>query len=448
MPPLPLAALAVSFAACLWLLAGRRGEGLGLPLIAVMSFGFLYLVQPFFLARAGQLELFLNDRQVAAAFLWPALALPAFVFGWIRRPAPPPPALPWDPKRLWCFGLFTASLGLAVYAVFILRSGGFEAMFRLQHGQGASWGENTAYLYLAPWWTITGISAMFVAASRIPGRPARWLLPGAFTALMWLNAILLSSRTFLFAATVAAAAAIALGRAWQVTLRRAAPAALALGLGVLAILGFRPVLHLGESGTLAPGAGEALTAVMNIDPGSALRRITGNEFVVHAAVLDTVNATGKYDFGINWAFVYLVHPIPRVLWPDKPYRFETPGVGPSDIYAQTGVVVAGGAAPGIVADLYSNFGVASLAFLWLFGAASRRLYARALTLHSPLATVSYVMLLASSLNCFAQGFGAILVPLPYALAPMLLFALSQRALVRDAAALARPGHPPAPCLPS
>lgn len=48
------------------------------------------------------------------------------------------------------------------------------------------------------------------------------------------------------------------------------------------------------------------------------------------------------------------------------------------------------------------------------------------------------MLLAQSLNCFAQGFSAILIPLPYALAPMFLFTLSQRALAHQVAQPCRP----------
>ncbi len=433
-----LLALLASLAGCFFVLARRRHEGLGLPAIALMSFGFLYVVQPLFLERAGQLDLFLSDRQLAKAFLWPALALPAFLLGWTRRHSPAPSSPPWDAKRLWCFGLFTVAMGLAVYGIFILRSGGLAGTFGQQHGQAAAWGENTAYLYLGPWWTIAGMATMYLAASRLPHQPARWFVPTGVAVMMWLNAILLSSRGLLFATTVAMAAAIAIAKGWQVTLRRAAPVALAVGLGVLAVLGFRSVLHLGEPSDVLPEAGEAFTAAMNIDPAAAIRRITGNEFVVHASVLDTVDATGKYDYGINWAWVYLVHPIPRILWPDKPYRFPTPGIDSSDVLAQTGVVIAGGAAPGIVADVYANFGLFSLVFFWLFGAGSSRLYARALTLDSPLASVAYVMLLALSLNCFAQGFGAILVPFPYAVAPMLLFTLSQRALAQPAHQPCRP----------
>ncbi len=436
MPEPAFVALLGSLAACVWVLARRPHEGLGLPVVALMSFGFLYVIEPLFLARDGLLDLFLTDRQVAKAFLWPALALPAFVWGWTRARNRGGGPVTWDAGRLWWFGLFSAVAGLVLYSTFIQRSGGFPAMFNEQHGGAGAWGENTAYLYLGPWWTITGVAAMFLAACRIPGQVRRWFIPGAFTATMWLNAVLVSSRTFLFATTAAAAASIAMGKGWRVTLGRAAPVVLAVGAGVLAVLGFRSVLHLGDIRDALPETGAALTAAMHIDPLSAVRRITGNEFVVHASVLDTVDATGKYDYGLNWAFVYLVHPIPRTLWPGKPYRFQTPGIQWSDVYAHTGVAIAGGASPGIVADLYSNIGVVSIVIFGLFGLWSGRLYRRALTLESPLASIAYLMLLATSLNGFAQGFGAILVPFPYAIAPMLLFAVSQKALA------SRPGPRP------
>ena len=410
-------------------LARRPGEGLGLPVVALMSFAFLYVVQPLFLLYQGQLDLFLTDRQVARAMLLPAVTLATFILGWLTsRPPRRTVARPWAPQRLWSFGLFTAALGLVLYGIFVLRSGGFAGMYSLQHGGALAWTDNTAYLYMGPWWTIAGIAMMFLAASQIRREPWRWAIPGCLTLVMCVNAVLLASRGFLFATAAAALASIALGRQWNVTLWRVAPVALAAGLCVLAMLAFRSVLYSGGVGAPLPDVAEALNSTMGHDASSLARRVTGNEFIVHAAVLDTVDATGKHHRGLNWLYVYLVHPIPRVLWPGKPYRFETSGIDDADVYANTGIVIAGGAAPGIVADLYANFGWFSIPFFWLFGTLARRLHVRAVALASPLACVAYVMLLAAGLNCFAQGFGAILVPYPYSLGPVLLYALSQSAL--------------------
>jgi hypothetical protein len=420
-------------------LARRAGEVLGLPVIALMSFGFLYIVQPLYFMGTGELQFLLSEAQVTRAIAWPAIALACFMLGWRIPPSPPLPARTWPAARLWAFGLFSSLFGLAAYSVFVLRSGGFGGMYSMQHGAALDWNDNTAYLYMSPWWIIAGTATMILAACHVGGSRWRFAVPAVFTAALLVNAALMASRGFLFATAAATLSAVAIGKGWKVTLPKVAPAALAMGLGVLAMVGFRSVLYTGGIDAPAPEPAEALGRAMGSDVNSSVHRMTGNEFVVHAAVLDTVDATGKYHYGRNWLYVYLVHPIPRVLWPDKPYSFESSGIDGADISATTGVVVADGSAPGIVADLYANFGRYSLLFFWIFGAFARRLHERAVALSSPLSTIAYIMLLATGLNCFAQGFSAILVPYTYSLAPALIFAASQSIFVRQ--------HSPALCRP-
>jgi hypothetical protein len=422
-------------------IARRPGEGLGLPVIGLMSFAFLYIIQPLFLAHQGQLDLFLTDAQITKALLWPAIVLACFMAGWLKRPTRPPRApLPgaWIPARLWCFGLFTAVAGFALYAIFIARSGGAEVFYSLPHGGGAAWTDNTAYLYMGPWWALAGIAMMLLAACRIGGERWRWAVPILCTLGLLANAILMSSRGYLFATAVVSLAAVAIGKQWDIRFWKAVPPLIAAGLAVLGMLAFRSVLHLGERTTPVPGISEAFASIMSNDAGSTARRVSGNEFIVHGTLLDTVDATRKYHYALPWLYVFLVHPVPRVLWPNKPYGFEPLGVGWSDVFAHTGVVIADGSAPGIVADIYYNFGWFSILFFWIFGALTRRLYANAMALTSPLACLAYVMLLGAGLNCFAQGVGAVLVPYSYSLLPVFLFTASQRAFAPRALA---PCHP-------
>jgi hypothetical protein len=494
MATVSLLLLVVSLVGCALLLWRRPGEGLGLPLIAIGVFAFLYVIQPLYLMSDGTLEAFLTPAQIAKAFFLPAVTLPLFVAGWLRaapRPAPARPPVPrpgsahtpsahpasahtpvsrpasartpsaspapahpapahppvahpasartpvvhpapasWNPQRLWSFGCLTATIGLVLYLIFISRSGGIDQAFGQAHGLGGSWKENTAYLYFGPWWSLSGIAMMLLAASRLRNELRRWVVPASFALALLVNAILLSSRGSLFATSVTILAALCLGLRLPVPFSRAVPVVAVGGLGVLLVLGFRSVLHLGESGSEAPDVASALTTAMKIEPRYVAYRMTGNEFVYHAAAIETVDETRKYHWGLFWLYIYTVHPVPRILWPDKPYTFESPGITWDDIRTVTGITISGGAAPGIVTDLYWHFGWFSLPFFYFFGKYSGRLYLRAQSLESPLAAVAYIMLIALSLNAFAQGFGAILVSFPYSIAPAVAFRVFERAAAR------------------
>ena len=430
--------LIASLVVCTLLLRRCPGEGLGLPLIAIGSYAFLYVVQPLYLMSDDILEAFLTPAQIAKALFLPAVTLPLFVAGWLRAASPRPssprtPPQPWNPRRLWVFGCVTAAVGLVLYAIFIVRSGGIDQTFGQSHGLGGSWKDNTAYLYLAPWWCLSGIAMMLLAAARIHNELRRWIVPACFVGALLVNALLLSSRGQLFATSATVLAAICLSLRIPVPVSRALPVAAVAGLAVLLVLGFRSVLHLGEAGSEAPDLASALTSSLRIEPRYVAYRMTGNEFVYHAAAIDTVDETRKYHWGLFWLYTYTVHPIPRILWPDKPYTFPSPGITWDDIRTVTGITISGGAAAGIVADLYWHFGWFSLLFFYFFGLWSGRLYLRAQSLDSPLAFVSYILLLALGLNAFAQGFGAILVSFPYSVAPAVAFTVFERAAGRPRA---------------
>lgn len=226
------------------------------------------------------------------------------------------------------------------------------------------------------------------------------------------------------------------------------------------MLGFRGVLHLGDDRRELPEIIGALTAVTQLEENAQSTISTGNEFIFHGSILETVDSKQKYDLGLNWIYMFTLHPIPRILWPEKPYRFETPGIHWEDILEVTGLAVLGGtvmhaddtpmtalsamgrgaasgAAPGIVADLYKQFGLLSTLVFYLMGKYLRRLYVAAASLHSPLATCSYIMLYALSLNGLAQELYAILEPFAYAIAPIVLFELLR---IRRRRTLARPAR--------
>lgn len=422
---LAFAFMVAVIASCAITLYRRPGEGIGLPIVALLSFGYLYLGQPLYLLWGNTLHSYLKDSQIAKAVAVAAVMLAFFVWGWLkgteRRREAQVPNVRWNPRRLWNFGFATAIFGFLLLCVFVRRSGGFNSAFGAVHGGGLDWANNTAYLYMSPFWIVTGLAMMILGAGRLLGSKWRRSVFLAFILVLYGYAVLLSSRGITFATTATLLVTYPLSKRIRVSVAKMAPFWLFAGLAVLLVLGYRDVLHLGEAKAQAPDLDTALTASVDVDATSAWRRVAGAEFIFHAAVLDTVDAKRQYHLGVPWLYFYTVHLIPRVLWPAKPLGFTGPGVTGGDITEVTGLRVANGAASGIVADIYRHFGPLAVLFFLLFGWAAGRLYLRAQRPGTPLAVCAYVMLCALSLNAFAQGFGSILVPYPYALLPAVLF---------------------------
>jgi hypothetical protein len=262
--------------------------------------------------------------------------------------------------------------------------------------------------------------------------------------VVFAQAILTGSRGPLFSASSVIFVGFALVSKRRIPLSKAYAFMICVGVGALLMLGFRSVLYLGNDRPEAPGIVEALTMASQVRENVQSTGSTGNEFVFHGAALETVDSKHKYDFGLNWIYALTLNPVPRILWPEKPYRFETPGVHWEDIQEVTGLAVLGssvmhaedtpdsarraigggaasGAAPGIVADIYMQFGPLSALVFYLMGRYLQKLHVSAAALHSPFATCSYIMLFAISLNGFAQEIYAIFVPFAYAMAPVALF---------------------------
>ncbi len=431
----------------------RQTEAYGLPLVAIFVFAFLYVVQPLVLLNEGVLDQFVTPEQLIKGLLVPLLMLLCFLAGWAkgeRRGIREPSLQGWDPGTVYRWGLVTAALGLTLVVMFTRLSGGVREFYSRPHGMAGAWTDTTAYLYSSPFWILSGTALMLLACSRAR-RDAWGRVPILlFGGLMLGHVVLMSSRGLLFATASTMLVSLCLAGRVRADVTKALYTLVAVGLGVILLVGYRDVLHLGEPTGEAPPLPQALAATLTIDQTHLRLRITGSEFVYHALAIDTVDGTGKYHLGLNWIYSATVHAIPRVLWPDKPYGFETGGITWADIEAHTGVRIAGGSAPGIVADIYCQFGMWSVMFFFAFGWLARRLMDWAQMLTSPLASVAYVMLHALSLNTFAQGFGALIVPFLYSLIPVVAYAAltrsrpepaSERTKVTHKVRMSRPGWP-------
>jgi hypothetical protein len=418
-----LAIMISTIVVSLALLRSWRGDALGIPLVAIGSFVFIYVIQPVQLLLTGTNRLFVTDWQMSEGLLVSALMLAFFMWGWLYpNRVPQSLGMAWDRRIVWRFGFWTAALGLSLYIVFIERSGGFATSYSQAHGQAMAWEQNTAYLYYGPWFMLSGGSMMILADPKSPRR--KWLsfIPYGFLILYFADAIMGGDRGPVFSVASIAFISYSIARRKRVELLRAIGLLVLIGSLVVFVFSNRAKLHLGgnESAQVESSA-EGFHDLVGTNEYDQEHGTSGQEFLYHVVQLNTVDQTGKLDYGVSWLEFLVINPIPKLLWPEKTVPPPI-GVTWADIREHTSLAIAPGSAPGIVADIYARFHLGSMLFFFALGYGLRRLFIEACSLKSPVTTVGYVMAYAVSLNMFAQGFGAIFVPLGYSMAPVLLCA--------------------------
>jgi hypothetical protein len=404
-------------------LRSDRGDAIGIPLIAIGTFTFLYVVQPAQIILSGDSDLFFTKWQFAKALLIPAVMLASFMWGWLHPGGRKISAVaPWDPRAMWKFGFGLACIGLLLYLIFLERSGGIAQSFSRAHGGGMDFNNNSAYLYDGPWLMLSGSAMMMFGDTKSKSQRWRSLAPYIFLSIYLLSAILTGARGGLFAVATSYFVCSSLAQRKRVSFGQAVRILLPVGFSVFLMVAYRDVLHLGPAATEnLPSVEDALEDATAPSEYDKAHDTSGQEFPFHAATIEAVDQTGKLEYGISWVQFFFVNPIPRVLFPEKP-NLTWIGVNHEDMLEYTGISIALGSAPGIVADLYARFHLFSAFFFLALGAGLRRLFMSARNLSSPVTAVGYVIIYALSLNMFAQGFGAIFVSLGYSMAPVVLFA--------------------------
>jgi hypothetical protein len=281
---------------------------------------------------------------------------------------------------------------------------------------------------MSPFWTITGVVLLNLA--RVKSRPSVrrsevWtkerLAKIAFLGFLYAHALLLGSRGLLFSVTTAAVLSSWLTKGRWPGVAKVLGLLALIGSGMLLIVGYRSVLHLGERTSDVPDPAGALFAVLDLDPKHVETRTGGVEFLYHAGVIEAVNQERRLHWGLNWLHRVTVNVVPRLLWPSKPYNFDTGGVSREDVQSIIGFTLGGGSAPGLVADMYWQFGPGCIGAFFVLGWTSGWLYRGALALRSPVITAAYIMWYCLSANMFTQLFQDILAPFVYSLAPVLLY---------------------------
>ena len=397
----------------------RRLHPLSFPPVVASAFAFFYVWQPGFMIREGYLRYFLDEGQVAKALYVPICAFIAFSIGWLRGGRLRPRtgrAAAWNYDRMYWLGIALSMAGLALFLGFVLQSGGVTTYYSVPHGVAGRWLEQTAWVYMGDRWTFPGIALMAVslAKGRLPMR--RWLPFGVIILVMMTHAILSSSRGTLFPIVAGTAVALYLSFRKTPSFTTLIVGGFATGIAVLLLVGYREALTLAKDRPDVELA-DALLLTSGVTDSARGAHSAGNEFLFHAALVDGADRLDSYALGRDWLFRIFVHPVPRLLWPEKPTIAW--GVTVDDLAGLNGWRIAEGAAPAAVADFHREFGLLALLAWCLVGTGSRALFERARS-GSPTAIVSYALWWCWSLNFLAQGPSAIIVLALYTLVPALV----------------------------
>ncbi|HGX93496.1 MAG TPA: oligosaccharide repeat unit polymerase [Candidatus Tenderia sp.] len=398
---------------------------LGLPVLAAVSFFYFYILQPLRLLSSGAAHFYLSEGQIAKTLLVCALMYTFFIWGWFAgRPKRVHATRPlqWRFGCLYRWGLVLSLVGIVLFLSFMQQSGGIGYYYSAAHGGHGAWAEQTAWVYLGKLLVFPGLAMMLSAALRTKARPGWWIGIGAVAAATLFHAVVTASRGTLFPLVAVLGVTFYLATHKIPSTKTLLVGGFATAIAILALVGYRGVLHLGESDIeeVAPFS-EAILSVTEVSESEMAARVVHVEFILTAGIVDAIDRTGDLKWGSNWLYLVTVHLIPRLLWPDKPYGW---GIGLSmwDLASYLGWEATVGAAPSLVGDAYLQFGMFAVIFWFGLGWLSRRLFDKAWHTGSPVWQIAYVLFFAFGLNLFAQEFAQLLKFYLYTAVPALLLA--------------------------
>lgn len=405
----------------------RKLHPLGTPILGAGIFGFIYVFQPAYLLWKGDIFYFLTNWQIAKGILVALLMFLFFLGGWfygsrnrVIRIDDGKVIIRWEYRTIYKVGFLLALVGTGLFYLFIVQSGGVTVFYGAPHATLGAWEEQTAYLYMSRYFVYPGLVLMILSLIRLRARRLMWLPIVLFSLTRFAHAILASSRGEYFVLTITLVLSYYLVSRKIPKVRTVLLGGIVVGLGILLLVGYRDVIHLGPKEKPPPSFREGVLYMTELDEADLFSGQTGIEFIYHSGTIDAVDKLQKYHLGLNWLYLTTVHAIPRLLWKDKPYRWDTPGVMPEDFYSLFGWVMASGSANGLVGDIYSQFGLASVAFFFFLGWLNARMFVRAVYKGDPASLSIYILWYAWGLNLFGQGFGALLVPYLFVLIPTLI----------------------------
>ena len=361
--PLTLAMLALLGTATSY--AYRRSRDVFHPLVYLSPMlAFLYCYMPWNAAIDGGLYDYLSSEVLAFSQTVHLLGAAALVVGVLVGARPMPRAFRHTTVttgRSWRAASAIGLLSLAAFGYGVASVGGFEQAYGRAYGGG--WSQSG---YVRDLVNLGLPAAAYLVAPTVgAGALLQYGMAITVASPFLIHGLLGARRgpTFMILAGIATSWFLTRGKRPSATVIAVAGAL--LGLGLLFLVANRSNIYLGSDWQLERTPTEMLEA------GG------GNEFVYSSGLIADTWDANSFTWGARYAVTLFVRPIPRALWPNKylvasevlglPSMEENLGIDYRGMRRLVGWEGAVGAAPGIIADLWTEFSWVALALLLAIG---------------------------------------------------------------------------------
>lgn len=323
-------------------------------------YAYLYFLKP--LARVMQGELFLfGEERFEQAVRVAIFGLLIFYLGYYNRLgsilARRLPLLTKEvsPVRLRRFAWALIGIGAAALWGYMTHSGGWREFWSKPHGYGGNVEGLTAYLYQLPELMVSGFFLIVYDAVREerlrPSSLSRIAVASLGGCVVY--AILWTRRTLISWELITIAALLFLKKGGRIGVTKILLAWGGLFIAINLALAYRPYLHL------------------EVDPAefaevdfrdSTLNTLskTGDEYDSFLSILSLYPTALDYDYFGIYARIF-IHPIPRIIWPDKPPLFVSSW---DDFLFRSGIQE--GASESLLGDLFIQWGLTGIAIGMFF----------------------------------------------------------------------------------
>lgn len=354
------------FAGGLTSLMARR-SWLDIGVVSAIACAAFYVLLPAYTLALPGLELYVMTEWVASYLRTSALFIGFFFIGLLpfRKIKVAERPFPFSPSSLYRIGSALAILAGGVFLWNLLAQGGVEAVYGRAYG--GAWADS-GYLREAPLLAVPAAISLALAIRRSRGRPS-WR-DGLVLVLCLLplltHGFLGARRGYIFMGIAALGASAVVSGLVKARLILVAPLVIIMFVTMVTVVSNRQNLYVGGSWEIEN------------DPMEIFELREGQEFVFATALHEAASQRVRPYYGGRYLTVLLIRPIPKQLWPTK-YEdasniFGIPNLEregqylpSSDFSWVTGWTQETGSAPGLIADVYIEFGGLGAIFMFLFG---------------------------------------------------------------------------------
>jgi hypothetical protein len=360
---------------------------------------FMYAWMPLKLEEINGLAGFFQRDQLDFVQLVNVCGVLCFVFGCLSVGCRIPPARPAvpnvSPGALVICGAVLGCIGVVAWAVAAINGTGGDLA-----GYRGGW-DDSGYVRDASLLVFPAFLLVMGAATLQGLRVFHGILMALFLTPAILEAGFSARRGPTFMIAVISAMGWYMYRRRRPSLPITAAAGLLLGLLMLFLVSNRQNIYYGSDRELT----NDVTSIVETPD-------TGNEFIYGTGAILSSEQRDSFYWGWRYLAQVLIRPIPSSVWPTKYEDFGVPelmhnagtGVGFSETLGWQG---ADGSAPGVIADLWTEFHWLNLPVLFFLGVLYARVWRRA-QIEGGLWTAQYVIMAALSVYFVMQTMEAVI----------------------------------------